>query len=434
MSGASKLKHHANFAFIAGFVAAEHAYAQFSGRSAAHLQSEQLVKIFCVNYIRSLLLIDWVMAVRAFDKQKIISVLTNTRIRAAVVLPLLLLAPALAATPLPVSRPQPSDAYSRFDGYMLGRGDQLELTLMDPSAKNLNSTVEVLNDGSIGLEVIGNVMVSGLTLDQAKRRISQLYSRYLKRPDLNLKVLRPRPIQVSMVGEVENPGLYSLTVTEISETSGAKSTSINGLPTVVTALQKAGGLTLEADIEDVLLRRRLPGKTGDESVINLNLLALLETGDKRQNPFLFDGDTIVIKRSATPNQRAMELAAANLSPKTIGVNIVGEVVSPGRLQLKANTPLVQAILAAGGPKTWRAKHSNIELVRVNRDNTATHEFYSLSYNEGATNAGNPPLREGDTVIVNRSGYAVVTDAFQAITAPLAPLVNLGSGIGLRLMP
>ncbi|MDA7677023.1 hypothetical protein N8563_00725 [bacterium] len=41
----------------------------------------------------------------------------------------------------------------------------------------------------------------------------------------------------------------------------------------------------------------------------------------------------------------------NPSPQVIGVNVIGEVVTPGTLQLQANTPLVQAVLAAGGPQT-----------------------------------------------------------------------------------
>ena len=41
---------------------------------------------------------------------------------------------------------------------------------------------------------------------------------------------------------------------------------------------------------------------------------------------------------------AIELAAANLSPQRIQVNVIGEVNSPGRLELMANTPLVGAIL------------------------------------------------------------------------------------------
>ena len=75
----------------------------------------------------------------------------------------------------------------------------------------------------------------------------------------------------------------------------------------------------------------------------------------------------------------------------------------------ANTPLVQAIMAAGGPRTWRASKSNGELVRINRNGSATRETFQLKLSEGASNTRNPPLQDGDTVIVNRTALAVAGD-------------------------
>jgi polysaccharide export outer membrane protein len=209
----------------------------------------------------------------------------------------------------------------------------------------------------------------------------------------------------------------------VSQTEGGPASTIIGLPTLVTAIQKAGGLTLNADLNNVSLQRRLPGNSQQLRETQINLVALLKLGDKNQNPFLFDGDTILVGKAVTPDQDVMELAAANLSPQSIQVNVVGEVVQPGRLQLRANTPLVQAILAAGGPKTFRAKRGQVELVRINRNGTATRDLFSIDYSQGVSGARNPPLRDGDTVVVNRSTYAVATDALQAVTTPVSGLVN-----------
>lgn len=314
-----------------------------------------------------------------------------------------------------------------YDAYILGPGDQLEMVLLDPGAKDLSGVFEILNDGSSSLALVGNVVLEGLTLNQASLWLRTLYGRYLLRPELNLRVVRPRPIQVSVVGEVESPGLYSLTtseVSQVSQTPSARATTISGLPTLVTAVQKAGGLTLHADLRAVTLQRRLPGSTQQLRQTSIDLAALLQKGDKSQNPFLFDGDTILVGKAATPNKDVMELAAANLSPQSIKVNVVGEVVSPGRLELGANTPVVQAILAAGGPKNWRAKSTNVELVRINRNGSATREFFSIDYSQGVSGVRNPPLRDGDTVVVNRSNYAVTSDAITAIANPLTGLVNI----------
>ena len=51
--------------------------------------------------------------------------------------------------------------------------------------------------------------------------------------------------------------------------------------------------------------------------------------------------------------------------------MIGEVNSPGLLELMANTQLVQASLAAGGLKDWRANGGKVELVRINRNGSAT---------------------------------------------------------------
>jgi polysaccharide biosynthesis/export protein len=315
------------------------------------------------------------------------------------------------------------------DAYILGPGDQLQLSLLDPGASELGGSFEILNDGSASLALIGNVVLDGLTLNQASRWLQSLYKQYLLRPELNLRVVRPRALQISVLGEVEKPGLYTLTPSEGSQVEGA-GVAISGLPTVVTALQKAGGLTLTADLSNVRLQRRLPGTTQQLREARLDLATLLKTGDKLQNPFLFDGDTLVIGKAVNPDSEVMELAATNLAPQTINVNVIGEVKAPGRISVPASTPLVEAILAAGGPATWRAKRNNVELVRINRNGTATRELFDIDYSQGVSGLRNPPLRDGDTVVVNRSNYAVVTDAVGAIANPLSGLVNVWALVDL----
>ncbi len=310
------------------------------------------------------------------------------------------------------------------DVYVLGPGDQLDLNFLGPAYAKLGGIFEILNDGTSSLPLLGSVQLDGLTLNQAKSWLERLYATPLRRPALSLRLLKPRPMQISIVGEVRNPGLYLLTPGgEVSAVQG-QAASIPGLPTLVTALQKAGGLTLTANLNDVRLRRRIPGDSTQLRETSLSLLSLLEKGDKRQNPFLFDGDTIVVGTApvAAPD-RVLEIAAANLSPQTITVNVIGELKSPGRLQLPAGTPLVQAVLAAGGPIPMRGSKSNVELVRVNRNGSAVLRRFVLNYGLGVSGPLNPPLRDGDTVVVNRTGFAAATDALNAISAPLSVITN-----------
>ena len=94
------------------------------------------------------------------------------------------------------------------------------------------------------------------------------------------------------------------------------------------------------------------------------------------------------------------------------------------MELQANTPLVQAVLAAGGPKNWRASTGNVELVRINRNGSATLKKFKIDLGEGASNEKNPPLRDGDSVKVNRSTLARASDAINAVSQPLGGLVQI----------
>ena len=300
----------------------------------------------------------------------------------------------------------------------------------------MSGELNVLSDGSVSLPLVGSVVLSGLTLQQASGLIQELLSSQLLRPEAQLTVVTPRPILVSVVGAVEKPGVYSLSATQGGGDRGGSGrdrggidgsgSSLSGFPTLVNAIQRAGGITQQADLRSVKLQRRLPGSPARFKLAHLNLLDLLMEGDQLQNPFLFDGDTIKLERAKETPSEAIELAASNLSPEVIDVNVIGEVNSPGRLQLQPNTPLVQAVLAAGGLKDWRANGGNVELVRINRNGTAMLKRFRFDMGSDASNEANPPLRQGDTVRVGRSLLAKGSDALGAVSEPVGSLVTAWS--------
>lgn len=309
------------------------------------------------------------------------------------------------------------------NAYILGPGDGVQLTFLSPSYSQFGGSFDLLSDGSATLPLLGSVVFEGLTISQATRWLQSMYGRYLRRPMLNIQVVRQRPLQVSLVGEVENPGLYTLTVVESSTTQSGGG-NISGPPTLVTAIQKAGGLTLNANLGDIRLQRRMPGSSTQLRETNLNLIALLRTGDKRQNPYLFDGDTIVVGKADNPPDKVIEFGVANFSPSTIRVMMVGEVKRPGMLELPANTPLSKAILMAGGPNDWRGRRDGVELIRLNRNGSMSSQLFNIDYSQKVSNTLNPPLRDGDAIVVSRTLYAKANDAVGALGAPLSNLVNL----------
>ena len=287
--------------------------------------------------------------------------------------------------------------------YVLGPGDGLSLTFLDPSASNVGGPIAILPDGTATLGLLGSVQLSGLTIGQATRWLTSLYSRLLVRPQLILSLTTPRPVKVSVIGEVERPGLYPLP----------------NLSTPVSAIQAAGGITLHSDIRKVLLRRKTGAETQHETV--LDLAQLLQFGNQRQNPILFDGDTLYVARTDKPlPNEVLQLGATNLAPAAISITVLGEVKSPGTIPLPANTPLVEAILRAGGPNPWRANRANVELVRLNRNGTTERTFFNYKDRRNVISQElNPPLRDRDVIIVRRSVYGEALDVLNQVIVPLS---------------
>jgi polysaccharide export outer membrane protein len=299
-----------------------------------------------------------------------------------------------------------TEVYS--DLYVLGPGDTLQLNFLDPAAKEVGGGFGILPDGTASLPLLGSVQLSGLTIGQATRWLTSLYSRQLVRPQLYLTLVGPRPSKVSIIGEVEKPGLYPLP----------------SFSTPVSAIQQAGGVTLNSDIRRVVLRR-LAGPDGSLKETTLDLSQVLLHGNQLQNPILFDGDTLVVSKTTDfVPEEILEVGISNLSPAAINVNVIGEVKSPGTLQLTPNTPMVEAIFKAGGPIKWRAQTNKIELVRFGRDGKVSRTIYQYKQFNNISKASNPPLRNGDTIIVNKSAFGQTIDALQDLAVP----INAATGL------
>ena len=60
---------------------------------------------------------------------------------------------------------------------------------------------------------------------------------YLLIPDIFISVIDPRPIKVSVVGQVRRPGLYSLDIGSKNNTFNGGRVSFSGMPTVIDAIK-----------------------------------------------------------------------------------------------------------------------------------------------------------------------------------------------------
>lgn len=298
------------------------------------------------------------------------------------------------------------------DLYTLGPGDRLNLVFLDPELKNVGGEFGILMDGTSVLPFIGSVQLAGLTLGQATRWLTSLYQKQVVRPQLLLQLTGPRPTKVTVIGEVTKPGFFEL----------------GGMSRVINVIQAAGGITANADIRKIMLRR-VVGQEGGQKQTYLDLSQTFFMGNQFQNPILFDGDTVIVGRATEPlPDEIIRIGRTNLAPAAISVSILGEVKSPGTLGLPANTPLMEAIFRAGGLAKWRANKNHIELIRFNDNGTTTRQVFSYKQDLNVSNGFNPPLRDRDTIIVNRSFYGEAIDALTDLAVPIGIVNNLG-GIG-----
>lgn len=231
---------------------------------------------------------------------------------------------------------------------------------------------------------------------------------------------------IAVVGEVTRPGRYVVVGGEAVPGQG-----IQGLPTVTRGIQLAGGLKPQANIRQVQVRR--PTSGGAEQIFTVNLWQLLESGDVNQDTILQDGDTLVVPKATEIDPAEIsQIAAASFSPDKIQINVVGEIVRPGVVEVATNTTLNQALMAAGGFNSTRAKKSSVELIRLNFDGTVSRRIIELDFTQGINEQTNPLVQNKDIILVRRSSTAGVVDTVNLVLNPAANILALPS-IGNALL-
>jgi polysaccharide biosynthesis/export protein len=240
-----------------------------------------------------------------------------------------------------------------------------------------------------------------------------------------------KPIQVAVVGEVYRPGSHFVQPellsrnSETGTTNQGKQESIP--PRLTQAIAAASGIKPLANVKEVEIKRT--SWDGSEKIIGVNLWELIQSGDTSQDLILQDGDKVVIpKADKISDAESQAIAAGTISPGEITVNVVGEVVTPGPVQVPPNTPLNQAILAAGGFNSQRANTKEVELVSLKPDGTVDKRQIEIDLGAEVNDETNPVLNRNDVVVVNRSGSTATFDNVGKVTSPLGGIFGLFNSI------
>lgn len=298
--------------------------------------------------------------------------------------------------------------------YILGSGDQLDITVFDYT--EFTGAKVVLPDGTITMPIIGTVVAAGKTTEQLAQELTTRLEALLVDPVVTVNLTVLRPVLVNVAGEVQRPGpiqLRSLTTTNL--TIGGN--TIEGTPTVSAALIEAGGITQNADIRRVILKRYSPD--GNAAPITINLWDAISSENASPDLVLQDGDTIYVSRltgNETLDRRL--IARSSLSPETVRVRVVGEVKTPGEIQVPPDSSLSSAVAIAGGP-TEDAKLSQVAFIRLNEAGNVERQIVDLR-----NLTDNYQVQQGDVIIMPKRTDSSFLDRLDQYLGPIGGVINL----------
>ncbi|MEL6353988.1 MAG: SLBB domain-containing protein, partial [Cyanobacteria bacterium J06627_28] len=283
-------------------------------------------------------------------------------------------------------------------------------------------TIAIVPDGTVMLPLIGQVGVAGMTANQVGVYLTEQLRLYLVDPVVNVGLVVMRPVVVTVSGEVHRPGplqLSGLSNNSATTLSGDGSTpgrtnsqlaSRPAIPTLSSAVLLAGGVTRDADIRQVMVRR--PLANGQEELLTLNLWNTLVSNAGSADIPLRDGDSIFIPTLTGDEIDRRTVASSSLAPSTVLVKVVGEVISPGEIAIPPDSSISSAVAIAGGPTT-DAQLSNVSLVRLDEAGQIQESTFDLN-----NLVESYQVEEGDVIVVGKRGYLSVVDGIGRVLNPL----------------
>jgi polysaccharide biosynthesis/export protein len=161
--------------------------------------------------------------------------------------------------------------------YTLHTGDVIALNYR--YTPEFNQTVTVQPDGSVNLNIVGNVRVAGLSVDQARQRIVDLASARLNHPELTITLQQFEQPYVVVAGEVDHPGKFDL----------------RDNTTALQAIMLAGGFKDSARDTQVILFRKIYADVAE--VRKLDLHNIKKTSDLERDTELEPGDMLLVTRN-----------------------------------------------------------------------------------------------------------------------------------------
>ena len=256
------------------------------------------------------------------------------------------------------------------ENYKVGPGDEISISVWGYSEFSENLLVD--KRGYISPSVYGRIYVKGLTFRKMRSLIKSKFSSFLdmKNSEIEVALSYSRVITVNIVGEVYNPGSYS----------------IPAINTVFNALIAAHGPNQLGSVRNIYIKRN--GNVVD----SLDVYKFLFDPMNSNDIYLEDGDYIIVP------------PASNI------VEITGSVNRPYTYESKNGETVEELINYAGGYAT----DAYLDIISLSRKDYSTRKVYDVHKDDISSTV----ILNGDYIVVNN------------ISNRLSNMVSVQSSIGV----
>lgn len=239
--------------------------------------------------------------------------------------------------------PTPSD-------YRLGAGDNVIIDVWGASQISFEGVVSP--DGTVTIEGVGPLSLSGMTVKEANSYVKEEMGKYYSGSNITLTVGETRSVQVQVMGEVMMPGSYTL----------------SALSTAFNALYAAGGISDIGTLRDIKVYRQ--GRV----ISTIDVYDYIFHGNTRGDVRLADNDVIVV------------------GAYDCLVNIRGKVKRPMFYEMKSDESVSRILEYAGG----FAGDAYTDNVRLMRKSGREYSVYTV----GEFEMNGFLLKDGDSLYVD----------------------------------
>ncbi len=250
--------------------------------------------------------------------------------------------------------------------FILGPGDKVDIKVYRND--DLSYSIQVDPSGKISYPLLGDVLAAGLTVFQLRDAIAKGLAKFIQDPQVTVNVSSYISHTITVLGEITTPGLIS----------------ISSQQTIMEIISRAGGFGANAEKNNVVVIRKQPPDAG---IMTVNIKKALE-GDKTQNILLKRDDVVYVPK---------------IEAKVV---LMGEVTTPGSLQLDTPLRIFEAISKVGGFSA-NANKNNVLLIR---DENGESKLISVDVQkalESGDISQNLLMQKGDVIYVSRDSKRII---------------------------